>query len=69
MGYNSSVNRSATADVSEEEEYLDPLGAVRSPNKSDPARKESLVVTLVRRISQEADNWSVRISSSRQTVF
>ena len=54
VGYNSSVNRSATDDnvsEQEDEEYLDPLGAVRSPHKSDPARRESLVVTLERRRS------------------
>ena len=63
VGYNSSVIRSATDDdVSEEEEYLDPLGAVRSPVKSDPVRRESLVLTLERRRSQEADNWSVRVN-------
>ena len=64
VGYNSSVNRSATDDdVSEEDgEYLDPLRAVRSPHKSDPARRESLVVTLERRRSQDADNWSVKVN-------
>ena len=63
MGYNSSVIRSTTDDdVSEDEENLDPLGAIRSPDKSDPARRESLIVTLERRKSQETDNWSVRVN-------
>ena len=62
VGYNSSVIRTATDDdVSEVEEYLDPLGAVRSPEKSDSVRRESLVVTLERRSSQ-ADNWSVKVN-------
>ena len=55
VGYNSSD------DVSDVEEYLDPLGAVRSPEKSDSVRRESLVVTLERRSSQ-ADNWSVKVN-------
>ena len=63
VGYNSSVNRSATEDdVSEDEEYLDPLRAVSSPHKSDPARRESLVVTLERRRSQDVDSWSVKVN-------
>ena len=45
VGYNSSD------DVSDVEEYIDPLGAVRSPEKSDSVRRESLVVTLERRSS------------------
>ena len=54
-------NSSDDDDVSEVEEYLDPLGAVRSPGKSDSVRRESLVITLERRSSQ-ADNWSVKVN-------
>ena len=48
----------------EEEEYFDPLGAVKSPTKKNYGGKDSLVVTLTRRRSQEGpgDNWSIKFN-------
>ena len=33
-------------EVSEDEEYFDPFGTIKLPDKSDPTRRESLVVAL-----------------------
>ena len=49
-------------DCEEEEEYFDPLGAVKSPTKKDPKRRDSLVVTLTRKGSKESDNWSIKFN-------
>ena len=48
----------------EEEEYFDPLGAIKSPTKRDSGRKESLIVTLTRKPSgaRESDSWSIRFN-------
>ena len=48
----------------EKEEYFDPLGAVKSPTKKNHGRKDSLVVTLTRRRSQDGpgDNWSIKFN-------
>ena len=61
---NSIVAASDDKDSEEEEEYFDPLGAVKSPTKKNHGRKDSLVVTLTRRRSQEGpgDNWSIKFN-------
>ena len=46
----------------DEEEDFDPLGAVKSPTKRDPVKRDSLVVTLTRERNKDSDNWSVRFN-------
>ena len=52
----------ATAEEEGDEVYLDPLGAVKSPIKKDPRKRDSLVVTLTRKGSKEPDNWSIKFN-------
>ena len=46
----------------DEEEDFDPLGAVKSPTKRDPVKRDSLVITLTRGKNKDSDNWSVRFN-------
>ena len=60
---NSEVKRVDDEEVFEEpEEDFDPLGEVKSPNKREPVRKESLVVAFTRKRSQDPDNWSIQVN-------
>ena len=46
----------------DEKEDFDPLGAVKSPNKREPVKRDSLVVTLTRERDKNSDSWSVSLN-------
>ena len=46
----------------DEEEDFDPLGAVKSPTKREPMKRDSLVVTLTRKRDKNSDSWSVSLN-------
>ena len=46
----------------DEEEDFDPLGAVKSPTKREPVKRDSLVVTLTRERDKNSDSWSVSLN-------
>ena len=48
----------------DEEEDFDPLGAVKSPTKRDPVKRDSLVVTLTRERNKDSDNWLLDLTNS-----
>ena len=60
--FNSIVPAADDEGSEEEEEYFDPLGAVKSPTKRDTRRRDSLVVTLTRKGSKDSDNWSIKFN-------
>ena len=55
----STVDCSEVIDEEGFEEDSDPLGAVKSPTRRDPGRRDSLVV-LFKKSHQEPDNWSIQ---------
>ena len=46
----------------DEEEDFDPLGAVKSPTKREPVKRDSLVVPLTRERNKDSDSWSVSLN-------
>ena len=46
----------------DEEEDFDPLGAVKSPTKREPVKRDSLIVTLTRERDENSDTWSVSLN-------
>ena len=46
----------------DEEEDFDPLGAVKSPTKREPVKRDSLIVTLTRERDKNSDSWSVSLN-------